>query len=65
MIRRVFSDQTEIVEKHWSGKLNAPENRGFDEGHEYVSHHLVEWEKLPTFDGGYVQFKGRLLGDAY
>lgn len=26
-VRRVFQDQEDIVEKHWSGKLNAPENR--------------------------------------
>ena len=26
-VRRVFQDQADIVEKHWSGKLNAPENR--------------------------------------
>ena len=26
-VRQAFPDQSEIVEKHWSGKLNAPENR--------------------------------------
>ena len=26
-VRQVFHDRPEIVEKHWSGKLNAPENR--------------------------------------
>ena len=26
-VRQAFADQSEIVEKHWSGKLNAPENR--------------------------------------
>ena len=26
-VRQAFPDQAEIVEKHWSGKLNAPENR--------------------------------------
>ena len=26
-VRQAFPDQSDIVEKHWSGKLNAPENR--------------------------------------
>ena len=26
-VRQAFHDQLVIVEKHWSGKLNAPENR--------------------------------------
>ena len=26
-VRQAFLDQSEIVEKHWSGNLNAPENR--------------------------------------
>ena len=26
-VRRAFSTQSKIVEKHWSGRLNAPENR--------------------------------------
>ena len=63
-VRQVFSSQAEIVERHWSGKMNAPENRGFDEGLERTNHDLVEWGKYPTFDGGYVSFKGRLLEDA-
>ena len=31
-VRQVFADQAGIIDKHWSGKLNAPENRPFDEG---------------------------------
>ena len=30
-VRQAFHDQADIVEKHWSGKLNAPENRPFDD----------------------------------
>ena len=26
-LRQVFHDQIEIVERHWSGRMNAPENR--------------------------------------
>ena len=26
-LRQVFHDQLEIVERHWSGRMNAPENR--------------------------------------
>ena len=32
VVRQVFTDQASIVDKHWSGALNAPENRPFDEG---------------------------------
>ena len=63
-VRQVFPDQAEIVERHWPGMMNAPENRGFDEGLDRTNHGLVEWVKYPTFDGGYVSFKGRLLEDA-
>ena len=63
-VRRVFFDQAEIVERHWSGMMNAPENRPFNEGIDRTNHDLVEWGKYPTFEGGYVSFKGRLLGDA-
>ena len=31
-VRQVFHNQAGIVEKHWSGKLNAPENRPIDGG---------------------------------
>ena len=27
VVRQVFSDQAVVVDKHWSGELNAPENR--------------------------------------
>ena len=66
-VRQTFStpDEAAIVEKHWSGAMNAPENRGFDEG--VWSHHdLVEWVAYPTFnrEGNYIAFRGRLLAGA-
>ena len=63
-VRQVFSEQAAIIDRHWSGKLNAPENRTFDEGLDRVSHDLVEWDEYPTFEGDYISFSGRLLGDA-
>ena len=63
-VRQVFSGQTAIIDKHWSGKLNAPENRPFDEGVARTSHDLVEWERYPMVEGGYLRFKGRLLDNA-
>ena len=63
-VRQVFHDQPEIVEKHWSGKLNAPENRPWDEGMADSSHNLIQWDQDPTYDGEFVTFSGSLLGDA-
>lgn len=63
-VRQAFHDQAEIVEKHWSGKLNAPENRPFDEGVYRTNHDLVQWEQYPTYDGNSVTFSGALLGNA-
>ena len=63
-VRQAFHDQSEIVEKHWSGKLNALENRPFDEGVYRTNHDLIQWEQYPTYDGTSVTFRGTLLGDA-
>ena len=60
----MFHDQPEIVEKHWSGKLNAPENRPWDEGLRHSSHNLIQWDQHPTYDGYTITFSGTLLGDA-
>ena len=64
VVRQVFSDQAAIVDKHWSGALNAPENRPFDEGVDYSSHDLIQWDQHPTYDGQEVSFSGTLLDDA-
>ena len=65
VVRQVFSGQAAIVEKHWSGALNAPENRPFDEGKDRTSHDLIQWDQHPTYDGiGSVTFRGTLLNDA-
>ena len=63
-VRQAFHDQSEIVEKHWSGKLNSPENRPWDEGMAHSSHNLIQWDQYPTYDGEFVTFSGTLLGDA-
>ena len=63
-VRQVFRGQSEIVEKYWSGKLNAPENRPFDEAGLYASHELVEWKQFPVYDRGTVKLQGKLLGEA-
>lgn len=63
-VRQAFHDLSEIVEKHWSGKLNAPENRPFDEVVYRVNHDLVQWEQYPTYDGYSVTFSGVLSGNA-
>ena len=63
-VRQSFHDQAEIVEKHWSGKINAPENRPFDEGIHWTTHDLIQWDQYPTYDGDSVTFSGTLLGNA-
>ena len=63
-VRQVFTEQTALVNKHWSGALNAPENRPFDEGPYQESHHLIQWDQYPTYDGRSVTFEGTLLDDA-
>ena len=63
-VRQVFSDQAVVVDKHWSGALNAPENRPFDEGIDRITHDLIQWDQHPTYDGQEVSFNGTLLDDA-
>ena len=62
-VRKAFAGQDAIIDHHWSGKMNAPENRGFDEGLDRVKHDVVRWDKYPTYEDGNVSFKGKLLND--
>ena len=48
VVRQVFSDQAGVVDTHWSGALNAPENRPFDEGVDRISHDLIQWGPAPN-----------------
>ena len=64
VVRQVFVDQAAIVDKHWSGALNAPENRPFDEGLDRITHDLIQWDQHPTYDGQDITFRGTLLDDA-
>ena len=63
-VRQVFHNQSDIVEKHWSGKFNAPENLPWDIGMADSSHNLIQWDQYPTYDGEFVTFSGALLGNA-
>lgn len=63
-VQEVFDGQPATVQKHWSGALNAPENRPSDEGVTRTSHDLIQWDQHPTYDGEFVTFSGTLLGDA-
>ena len=63
-VRRVFSRQSDIIDLYWSGGVNSPENRPFDEGVERTSHDLVQWDQYPTYDGRSVSFRGTLLDGA-
>ena len=63
-VRQVFADQAGIIDKHWSGKLNAPENRPFDEVQDLTMHDLIQWDQHPAHDGHSVTFSGTLRGSA-
>ena len=63
-VRQVFRDQAHIISKHWDGRLNAPENRPFDEGAHSTNHGLIHWDQYPSYDGNSVTFRGTLIGDA-
>ncbi len=63
-LRGAFPGQAAVVEKHWSGTLNAAENRPIGEGVYRNSHELIQWDQSPLYDGEFVTFSGTLLGDA-
>ena len=63
-VQQIFTGQATLVDKHWAGALNAPENRPFDEGIYRENHHLIQWNQHPTYDGRSVSFEGILVGDA-
>ena len=63
-VRKAFAGQDAIIDRHWSGKMNAPENRPFDEGYEYTSHNLIQWTRYPTYENGVVTFEGIFLNGA-
>ena len=63
-VRQAFHDRAEIVEKHWTGRLNAPENRPFDEGRYRRNHELIQWDQYPTYNDDSITFSGTLLADA-
>ncbi len=61
-VREAFRGQSVIVEKHWSGKVNAPENR--PAVLPWLSANLIQWDILPAYDGSVVEFQGTVLGGA-
>lgn len=63
-VRGAFDSPAAVVEEHWSGALNIPENRPLGEGASRASHDLIRWDQAPTYDGAFVTFRGTLLGDA-
>ena len=63
-VRKAFAGQDAIIDHHWSGKMNSPENRPFDEGYEYTSHNLIQWTRHPTYEDGVVTFEGTYLNGA-
>ena len=63
IVENNFPDHTDVIDRHWSGGLNAPENRSFLS--EVRSHGLIEWTEPPAVDrSGFVKFSGKLLNGA-
>ncbi len=63
IVENNFPDHTNVIGRHWSGGLNAPENRSFLS--EVRSHGLIEWNEPPAVDrSGFVKFSGKLLNGA-
>ena len=63
-VQQVFETQADIINRHWAGAMNAPENRPFDEGIDRTNHDLIQWNRHPTYDGRSVAFEGVLLDGA-
>lgn len=63
-VRKAFAGQDTIIDRHWSGKMNAPENRPYDEGRGYTSHDLIQWTRHPTYENGIVTLEGIFLNGA-
>ena len=63
-VRQVFSEQAAIIDRHWSGTLNAPDNLPYDAGIDLTNHDLIQWDQYPTYDGRSVTFKGTLIDEA-
>ena len=64
-VRQIFPEQAHIIDKHWDGALNAPENRAYDEyKFSKYSHDLIQWDQYPTYNGQMVTFRGSLLADS-
>ena len=63
-VRQVFGGEAAIIDRHWTGGLNAPENRPYHEGIERIKHDLIKWVQYPTYDGHSISFEVGMLGDS-
>lgn len=63
-VRAAFPDSADIINRHWSGDLNAPHRWDPDDNLAFTSHNAVVWTQKPTYDDGIVSFAGSLSGDA-
>ena len=62
-IRQIFPSRAAIVEKHWSGEVNAPANRTAVS--DLLSHDLIRWNQAPTVSrSGFVSLRATLLSDS-
>lgn len=63
-LREAFPNHGGIIDRHWSGDLNAPHRWDPDDSLNFTSHKAVVWTQKPTYRNGTVTFAGYLEGTA-
>ncbi len=63
-VRESFPAQSETIELHYSGDLNAPHRWDPDDAISIRHHSAVRWVQKPTLVEGAVSFSTELTGDA-
>ena len=63
-LREAFPNHVGIIDRHWSGDLNAPHRWDPDDSLRFTSHEVVVWTQKPTYLNSTVSFTGHLQGTA-
>ena len=63
-LREAFPNHDDIIDRHWSGDLNAPHRWDPDDSLAFTSHDAVVWTQKPSYRNGTVTFAGHLEGAA-
>ena len=63
-VRQAFPNHAAIIDRHYSGDLNAPHRWDPDDNLTFTTHNAVVWQQKPTYRNGIVRFEGYLQGSA-